>query len=76
MDDLSPESMPFDTALKSISISHHYMRGALIDAGDSVDMAKRILLQHRVRNFSAEDVVRLAIAIMEREQVLAQRGRE
>lgn len=77
MDDLSPDSKPFDKALEQSPYPiHPHMHAALVDVNDSVDMAKRILLQNRVRDFSAADVVALALGIVQREQVLYKRDEE
>lgn len=46
------------------------MRDALIEVGDTVEMAKKILLQNRVRDFAASDVVKLTEMILQREEYL------
>lgn len=67
-EDISPSSMPFKMRMREY-------REGLRDSGsinlqtaytthEYVDLAKRILLEHRVRDFTAADVVSLA-ALME-----------
>ena len=71
MEDYSPESMPFDKAYSALpTLTKPSVRGALVDVCDTVDMAKRILMQNRVRQFTAADVVELTRIILERENVL------
>lgn len=64
-DDLSPSSLPFQTKLResveSTSGCHPEVAWTVYEY---VDLAKRMLLELRVRDFSAGDVVALA-AIME-----------
>lgn len=82
-EDISPSSMPFKMRMREY-------REGLRDSGsinlqtaytthEYVDLAKRILLEHRVREFTAADVVALT-AIMEgrdREiQLLARTSKE
>lgn len=64
-DDLSPGSLPFKTRLRENVESRSFVdpEVALV-VYDYVDLAKRMLLELRVRDFSAADVVALA-AIME-----------
>ncbi len=44
-----------------------HAQDACDDASDAIREAKRILLEHRVQQFAASDVVALAALIMQRE---------
>ncbi len=66
------DTTPFDT---SIEVNRHHMAfscpamlDSLIQVNDTVDFAKKILLQNRVRDFSATDVLTLTKLILEREK--------
>lgn len=64
-DDLSPSSLPFKTRLReSIEANSAAHPEVAYTVYEYVDLAKRMLLELRVRDFSAGDVVALA-AIME-----------
>jgi len=63
-DDISPSSKPFQAKIyefDSIFHSRHLDRALALH--DFVDLAKRSLLENRVRDFTAADVVALAIAM-------------
>lgn len=65
----NPDTQPFELALSNLPFSTpEEIRGSLVDVSDTIDMAKRILLQHKVRNFSATDVIMVAQMIVERRQ--------
>ncbi len=70
---MSPDTHPFDLALRNMRADSHF-RDALVEVGDTVDMAKKILLQSRVRDFTGADVVALTQMILQREQTLADRA--
>ena len=72
---MSPESHPFDLALRNLRGAEHF-RDALVEVGDTVDMAKKILLQSRVRDFTGADVVALTKMILERETQLRARAEQ
>lgn len=67
--DLSPDNKPFDRFFDDLierdSVSH-----AAMVALDCIAAAKRILLQERVRDFTAADVVALAAIIESRDRLL------
>jgi hypothetical protein len=44
------------------------MLDSLIEVNDTVEFAKKILLQNRVRDFSASDVITLSSIILDRER--------
>ena len=69
---LNPDSNPFDLAMDAHAATGS-MAESLMDVATSVDMAKRILLQHRVKEFTGADVVALTALILERESVLENR---
>ena len=72
-----PDTQPFELAFSNLPFSApESLRIALVDVEGHVDMAKRILLQHKVKNFLAADVVRVAEMIMARQAALEQRGQE
>lgn len=66
---MSPDTHPFDLAISNLR-GAGLMRDALIEVGDTVEMAKKILLQNRVRDFAASDVVKLTEMILQREEYL------
>ena len=63
MQEISHESLSFDTALQEFPQGEY--RDALIHVNNTVDMAKRMLLQNRVKQFSASDVVQLVRIILD-----------
>lgn len=67
------DTHPFDFAMDKLR-KDSLIRDALIEVGDTVEMAKKILLQNRVRDFNAADVLALTKLVMEREQVLSVRS--
>lgn len=73
-EDISPESAPYDRAVAELSphTSEAYLNALAITA-QTLDLAKRMLLQQRVRSFAAADVVALTRTILEREQAEAAR---
>lgn len=66
-DDISPSSKPFQAKIQQLDSIFHgrYIDGA-IALHDYIDLAKRSLLENRVRDFTASDVVALAIAMAAR----------
>lgn len=63
-DEFSPASKPFSTARNEGRINTQILDSA-VDANSAIDAAKRILLENRVQNFTASDVVALARLIIE-----------
>ena len=62
-----PDTQPFDLAYSHLPFgTDDDIRGSLVDVADTIDMAKRILLQYKVRNFSATDVISVAQMIVAR----------
>lgn len=45
-----------------------YFKGAYLDVNESVEIAKKILLNNKVQNFTAADVVALTDIIIQRQQ--------
>lgn len=71
MSNYNPDTQPFDLALSNIpKLGFEAERSALIDVADTIDFAKRILLQHRVKNFTAADVVQVAEMILKRRDII------
>ena len=70
--DLSPSSMPFDSYIRGLPLGTTAPVGAACAIHECIAIAKRILLQERVRDFGASDVVALAaiIANLDREITL------
>lgn len=66
-DDMSPSSKPFQAKMHEFnSIFHGRHLDRAVDLHEFIDLAKRSLLENRVRDFTAADVVALAIAMAER----------
>lgn len=65
-EDISPQSKPFSTKIRDDLGSKQvgYSVEAATVVSDYLDLAKRALLENRVRDFTASDVVAVA-AIME-----------
>lgn len=61
----NPDTEPFDLKLSHLPVTAPE-RSALIDVADTIDFAKRILLQHRVKAFTAADVIRVSEIILSR----------
>lgn len=73
-EDISPDAQPFESAMRNLpNLTPEHVRASLAWSCDTVDMAKRILLQCRVRQFTAADVVALTRIIHERDLVEYQR---
>lgn len=73
----NPDTQPFELALSNLGhLAPSEIRGSLVDVSDTIDFAKRILLQHKVKNFTAHDVIEVAQMIMNRREVLEQKQRE
>lgn len=70
---MSPDTHPFDSSLEHARLSGHW-RDALVQVGDTLDMAKKMLLQSRVRDFTGADVVAVTQMILQREQMLTERA--
>ena len=73
---MNPETHPFDAALRNLSGISPHLEDALVQVGDTLDMAKKMLLQSRVRDFTGADVVEVTKLILQREQMLVQRDRD
>ena len=74
MSNMNPEMQPFDIALRNLPINAPVgTRDALVDVADTIDFAKRILLQHKVKTFSASDVVAVAKMILDQRAAIAQK---
>ncbi len=71
---MNTDTHPFDAALKNLRGDGHWHE-ALVQVGDTLDMAKKMLLQSRVRDFTGADVVAVAQLILQREQLLADHAR-
>jgi hypothetical protein len=71
-EDLSPSSRPFQAKLDVLR-SHHLRATAQASLAvfDFVDVAKRMLLELKVRDFTAADVVALAALIESRDRYVA-----
>jgi hypothetical protein len=66
-EDISPSSKPFTAKIEQLNRIFHGMQiDRAIALHDYIDLAKRSLLEHRVRDFTAADVVALAIAMAQR----------
>jgi hypothetical protein len=52
------------------SATSHCFQSSLIDVNESVEFAKKILLNNKVQNFTAADVVALTDIIIQRQQYL------
>lgn len=57
----------FEKAVSQSATSHCF-QSALIDVNESVEFAKKILLNNKVQNFTAADVVALTDIIIQRQQ--------
>jgi len=68
-EDISPASLPFTTKMREhLSVSGGPSPEAAHTVFDYVDLAKRILLELRVRDFTAADVVALAATMEARDR--------
>lgn len=72
--DYHPDSNPFDSVIDEFK--PFPIRQAATDVFDMIDLSKRILLQHKVRNFEACDVIRVTELIFERERTLSEGGKK
>jgi len=54
----------FESKLNTIPLSNYRERAALVDICDTIGFAKLMLLQHRVRDFQAADVIRVVELVM------------
>lgn len=72
-EDISPSSQPFSTRiseyLAGLRVQNIDVDAALL-VHDYVDLAKRSLLEHRVRDFTAADVVALAAMMEARDRAM------
>jgi hypothetical protein len=66
--DLSPGAMPFDSYMRELPSDTAVPLEPACVAHECIAVAKRILLQERVRDFSAADVVALAAIIENRDR--------
>lgn len=64
MNDFAPQAQPFSMAVAKNQIDQDILEAALL-TNSAIDAAKRILLQNRVQNFQAADVVQVARLIVE-----------
>jgi hypothetical protein len=74
-DDLSPSNAPLTTALHTLKRAgalDQVALDAVADVAGFVFLAKCALLEHRVRDFTAADVVALAALIEARERAARQ----
>ena len=71
-EDLSPGAMPFESRMRQIVLSDDGAAHpeAAFTVYEYVDLAKRMLLELRVREFSASDVVALAAIMESRDRAL------
>lgn len=70
-DDLSPSNKPFKTRVQQLDDDFSEINAAAaLAVHDYVDLAKRSLLEHRVREFTAADVVALAAIMEQRDRAL------
>lgn len=71
MSQYNPDTQPFDAAYHSLPLSTPVeIRDALIEVSDTIDFAKKILLQHRVKAFLASDVIDVARMILQRREAI------
>jgi len=70
LSDLSPSAMPFDAYMRELPNNSAAPLYSALIAHECIALAKRILLQERVRDFSAADVVSLAAIIESRDREL------
>lgn len=69
-DDISPSTKPFHSRIQQLnSVFHAVSTSAAHAVHDYVDLAKRSLLEHRVRDFTAADVVALAALMEQRDRL-------
>ena len=61
----------FESKLGTIPASNDRERAALVDVCDTIGFAKLMLLQHRVRDFHAADVIRVVELVMNERNRLA-----
>lgn len=70
----NPETEPFELKLSNLPpTAPDYLRDALVHVNENVDFAKRILLQNRVRDFSASDVIEVAKMIVQQQEIFRAR---
>jgi hypothetical protein len=55
---------PFEIALSGVLRTNQDYHEALVNVNDTVEFAKKILLNNKVQNFTAADVVKLTELIM------------
>ena len=61
----------FESKLRSLPSSNYHERAALVDVCDTIGFAKLMLLQHRVRDFQAADVIRVVELVINERNRLA-----
>jgi hypothetical protein len=75
-DDISPSSLPLQTRLREyrdgLRDFSMVTPSVIHTVHEYVDIAKRILLEHRVRDFTAADVVALAAIMEQRDRLTRQ----
>lgn len=71
MSTYDPDAQPFELALSNLpKFGDDIERHALVEVSDDIDFAKRILLQHKVKSFTAADVIVVAQMIQARRDLL------
>lgn len=64
---MQDDNRPFDSLLSLLNPVEHATRiGVLVDVNDTIDFAKRMLVQNRVKNVDATIIVEVAKLILER----------
>jgi len=65
---LSPDNLPFDSAMERFKEGGNLRRfEALNEAAQILDLSKRMLIQQRVKDFTANDVIEMSKLVMELE---------
>lgn len=72
--DLSPSSKPFESRMREMAANGAAHPEAAYTVHEYVLLAKLILLEHRVRDFTAADVVALASIMENRDRALRRIG--
>jgi hypothetical protein len=64
---------PFEYSLRQVSMTNIDFHAALVSVNDTVDFAKKILLNNKIQQFTAAEVVKLTEIVMLQEQELYRR---
>ncbi len=77
MSSYNPDTNPFDFKMSNLpQFGADIERQALANVADDIDFAKRMLLQHKVKSFTAADVIEVARMIQQQRAALeANRGK-